>query len=164
MRLGRHIACPTGESRDGVLKSVSNPTKNKFTASPHTIDFQDMAKYVDNKNFMIRLKVIEFRILCTRQTALQNFVRSMEESLAQLLIEDERLFDRAYFRELLALDWRAKRNASAALAANAEKKYYESQFICSNVFLSFPKFQEKTRSQKKWEPPLISLQRLCSHR
>ena len=97
--------------------------------------------------------------------ALQNFVRSMEESLAQLLIEDERLFDRAYFRELLALDWRAKRNASAALAANAEKKYYESQFICFNVFfLPLPKFQEKTRSPKKWELPRISLQLLCSHR
>ncbi|PAV60821.1 hypothetical protein WR25_14684 isoform Q [Diploscapter pachys] len=112
MRLGRHVACPTGECRDGVLKSVSNPTKNKFTASPQTIDFQDMAKYVDNKNFMIKLK---------------NFVQSMEESLAQLLIEEERLFDRGYFRELLALDWRAKRNASAALAANAEKKYYERE-------------------------------------
>jgi len=88
----------------------------------------------------------------------------MEESLAQLLIEEERLFDRTYFRELLALDWRAKRNASAALAANAEKKYYESQFIYSNVFLlSFPRFQEKIRSQKKWALPHISLQLLCSH-
>ncbi|VDK45821.1 unnamed protein product, partial [Cylicostephanus goldi] len=118
MRLGRHIAWPTGaDGRDGCVRVGSRNQNGKYPTetvdiSAHKIDFINLvSRYVDNKAFI---------------TKLRQFTQQMEESLLQVLSERDDLFDRTAFRETLALDWRAKRAAAAAVALAVEQRLAES--------------------------------------
>lgn len=59
MRLGRHIAMPTGgESRDGCVRVGSRTQTGKYPTETTTLDFLNLvSRYVDNKAFMTKLRV-----------------------------------------------------------------------------------------------------------
>ncbi|KJH46449.1 hypothetical protein DICVIV_07479 [Dictyocaulus viviparus] len=113
MRLGRHIPWPTGcEGRDGCVRVGCRTQNGKYSAETTTLDFLNLVgRYVDNKSFMTKLRL---------------FTQQMEENVLQLVTERDDLFDRAAFREALALDWRAKRAAAAAVALVVEQRMAES--------------------------------------
>ncbi|KIH65862.1 hypothetical protein ANCDUO_03817 [Ancylostoma duodenale] len=113
MRLGRHIAWPAGaDGRDGCVKVGSRTQSGKYPTETTTLDFLNLVgRYVDNKAFMTKLRL---------------FTQQMEEYLLQVMSERDDLFERAAFRETLALDWRAKRAAAAAVALAVEQRMAES--------------------------------------
>ncbi|KAK6732946.1 hypothetical protein RB195_016991 [Necator americanus] len=113
MRLGRHIAWPSGgDGRDGCVKVGSRTQSGKYPTETTTLDFLNLVgRYVDNKGFMTKLRL---------------FTQQMEEYLLQVLSERDDLFERPAFRETLALDGRAKRAAAAAVALAVEQRLAES--------------------------------------
>ncbi|KAJ1346251.1 Let-19p [Parelaphostrongylus tenuis] len=113
MRLGRHIAWPTGvDGRDGCVRVGCRTQSGKYPTETTTLDFLNLVgRYVDNKAFMTKLRL---------------FTQQMEENVLQLVTERDDLFERAAFRETLALDWRAKRASAAAIALAVEQRLAES--------------------------------------
>nr|CDJ81489.1 Mediator complex domain containing protein [Haemonchus contortus] len=113
MRLGRHIAMPTGvDSRDGCVRVGCRTQTGKYPTETTTLDFLNLVgRYVDNKAFMTKLRL---------------FTQQMEENVLQLLSERDDIFERATYRETLALDWRAKRAAAAAVALAVEQRMAEN--------------------------------------
>ncbi|VDL81075.1 unnamed protein product [Nippostrongylus brasiliensis] len=113
MRFGRHIAMPTGvDNRDGLVRVGSRTQTGKYPSETTTLDFLNLVgRYVDNKSFMTKLRL---------------FTQQMEENVHQLISERDDVFERATYREILALDWRAKRAAAAAVALAVEQRMAES--------------------------------------
>uniref|UniRef100_A0A0K0CV32 Mediator of RNA polymerase II transcription subunit 13 n=1 Tax=Angiostrongylus cantonensis TaxID=6313 RepID=A0A0K0CV32_ANGCA len=113
MRFGRHIAWPTGvDGRDGCVRVGCRTQSGKYPTETTTLDFLNLVgRYVDNKVFMTKLRL---------------FTQQMEENVLHLVTERDDLFERAAFRETLALDWRAKRASAAAVALAVEQRLAES--------------------------------------
>ncbi|VDM59016.1 unnamed protein product [Angiostrongylus costaricensis] len=113
MRFGRHIAWPTGvDGRDGCVRVGCRTQSGKYPTETTTLDFLNLVEFFMNFQH------------CS-QFALQLFTQQMEENVLQLVTERDDLFERATFRETLALDWRAKRASVAAVALAVEQRLAE---------------------------------------